>query len=208
MFDWRSRVRFLRDNPGFNNAGAFNVVIKAKENANWIASIYHLSPDENQGQSLIHIEVLCKQNERQKFRAVLWGSEEMTPEQLNQIGAIFADKPDYEIKNHPIAEGQRIWLEISGGDRIVNLNAMPDRPDRPASDGSIGNARHHHSYLVLFQEANKGLPNPNPEPPIPDPEPTDPDPEPPTEEAVILIDKEWIDSLGPGSDGFIRIYRR
>jgi hypothetical protein len=114
MFDWKEKVQFLRENPRYSNAELFGVQIVEKENANWAASVYHLTADENRHGHFIYIEVLCKQNDRDGTRGVLWGWKGMTREQENQIGAIFADKPENEIKSHPIYAGQHIWLQVTG----------------------------------------------------------------------------------------------
>ncbi len=190
-FDWKEKVQFLRNNPRYNNAEDYGIEILPKENSNWLVSVYHLLPDENRGNHSIYIEVLCKQNERQTFRAVHWGWQGMSAQQKNEIGAIFADKPDNEIKSHPIFSEQHIWLGICGGDTIKNIHTQID-PDIPASDGSDGNKRFHHSYLVLFQEVDKDITTPEPEP---------------EKELVLLINKKWINELETDSDGFVRIHR-
>lgn len=205
MFDWKSTTQFLRDHPRFNNATLLGVRIKVKENTNWAASVYHLSADENRGGSFIYIEVLCKQNEREGPRGVNWGWAGMSPKEQNETGAIFADKPDYEIKSQPILSGQRIWLEIAGGDRVENLHTVIDL-DELTSDGHIGNARFQHSYLVLFQEVDKSS-GPPPEPPIPEPIPEPPTPEPTPEPPTLVggiqvtVNQAAIASLRPDQDG-------
>lgn len=211
MFDWKSKTQFLRDRPGYNNATLVGVKIKAKENTNWAASVYRLSADENRGGSFIYIEVLCKQNERERPRGVNWGWAGMSPKERNETGAIFADKPDREIKSQPIKSGQRIWLEIAGGDRVENLHTVIDL-DELTGDGHIGNARFQHSYLVLFQEVDKSS-GPAPEPPTPEPTPEPPAPEPPMPEPPVLVggiqvtvNQAAIASLRPDQDGNVTFF--
>jgi hypothetical protein len=201
MFDWKEKVQFLRENPRYSNAELFGVQIEPKENTNWAASVYHLTADENRYGHFIYIEVLCKQNDRDGTRGVLWGWKGMTREQENQIGAIFADKPENEIKSHPIYAGQHIWLEVAGGDRIENLHTVID-PDEATSDGHPGNSRFHHSYLVLFQEVDKSAPPPPDPQPDPDPPPT-PEPEPTAlvGSVLVTVNQAWVASLSPDSDG-------
>lgn len=195
MFDWKERLRFLQDNPRFNNAVNYGVRIVPKQNSNWVASIYHLSPNENRGGHTIYIRVLCKQNEIDAQRAINWGWLGMNTREIEQTTPIYDDKGPQEIKTHPIFKSQQIWLSVAGGDSIEDIHTGID-PDVPADDGGHGNSRFHHSYMVLFQEVNNDVP------PTPDP---DPDPDPEISRMIIWAKKDWIDSLPVQADGSIKI---
>jgi hypothetical protein len=190
MFDWKEKVQFLRENPRYNNAGVFGIQIEAKENTSWMASVYRLGVGDDWPDYLICIEVLCKQNARDSIHGVLWGARGMTNEEQNLVGAIFADKPETEIKTHPLPAGQHIWLEIAGGDRVVNLNTV-DNPN---------------SYLVLFQEVDKSPLPPDP-PPEPDPDPPPaPDPDPPISTAgYVVVNQAQVALLEPDAEGNVTI---
>lgn len=188
MLDWKDKVQFLRDNPRYNNAELFGVRIEPKENSNWVVSVYRLKDGEGRPNYSILIEVLCKQDEREGMRAVLWGVHDMTKNELGRLGSIFVDKPANEIKSHPLPKGRYIWLEVAGGDRVINLNTV-DSPN---------------SYLVLFQEVDKSAPPP------PDPD----KPEDPGRPAVpsligslqVTVNQAQVASWRPDADGNVTFF--
>lgn len=175
-FDWKRKVQELRNEPRSNNATDYLVKIVAKENANWLASVHHLTADENDGGSFAYFDVYCVQGERQPWRAVLWGWEGQSRQEQLETRPLYPDKPMNELPALHLGENQVVHLEIASGDRVENIHT--GHGGEMKSDGiTLGNKRTQHSFLVVFQE--QGLPpSPLPGPPtLPspnDPKPNDP----------------------------------
>lgn len=163
-FDWPQRVQELLDNPRSNRAIDYGVKIEPKENANWLVSVYHLSPDENSGGNYVYYDVYDRFGERQIHRAVLWGWEGQSSLERAETRPLYADKPMNEIPALVVGAGQVVELEIAGGDKVVKLHTGHD-PDELKEDGvTYGNTRFHHSFLVVFQEEGYTSPEPAPTP--------------------------------------------
>ena len=132
-----------------NDALAYGVGVEpAKVEAGqsyWMAiKIHHLTPQENQGRSLLYIDILDEEG-RRAYGAqakVSWpgGSQVVT-----------VDKPLSEPgTNFPLWPGQLCSVEALGlpSDKVVGIHN--DHPDE-----GPGNTRFHHSFLVVFQKAVK-----------------------------------------------------
>jgi len=132
-----------------NDALAYGVGVEpAKVEAGqsyWMAiKIHHLTPEENQGRSLLYIDILDEEG-RRAYGAqarVSWpgGSQVVT-----------VDKPLSEPgTNFPLWPGQLCSVEVLGlpSDRVLGIHN--DHPDE-----GPGNTRFHHSFLVVFQKVVK-----------------------------------------------------
>jgi hypothetical protein len=111
----------------------------------WMAiKIHHLTPQENQGRSLLYIDILDEGGKRAygAQARVSWpgGSQVVT-----------VDKPLSEPgTNFPLWPGQLCSVEVLGlpSDRVTGIHN--DHPDE-----GPGNTRFHHSFLVVFQKVVK-----------------------------------------------------
>ncbi|MEM3794072.1 MAG: hypothetical protein QXS76_04105 [Candidatus Bathyarchaeia archaeon] len=132
-----------------NDAIAYGVNVepaKVEPGGNyWMAvKIHHLTPEENQGRSLLYIDILDEEGKRVygAQARVSWpgGSQVVT-----------VDKPLSEPgTNFPLWPGQLCAVEALGlpSDRVFGIHN--DHPDE-----GPGNTRFHHSFLVVFQKVVK-----------------------------------------------------
>ncbi len=111
----------------------------------WMAvKIHHLTPEENQGRSLLYIDILDQEGRR------VYGAQA----RVSWVGGsqvVTVDKPLNEPgTNFPLWPGQRCAVEALGlpSDRVLDIHN--DHPDE-----APGNTRFHHSFLVVFQKAVK-----------------------------------------------------
>lgn len=170
------------DNP------SYQVSIQKPQNPTWrVLGIHHLSPEENRGNHNVYIEMLCKQGDREGFRAIHWT---WIGRQLNEPAPdVFAgQKPHNELVNLPLNLGMIVSVWTNGGEIVSGLSSNhPDEMD--------GNSIGHHSFFVCFQEIDADEPDLDPEPPD---EPQD---------TVMLIKKSWLDQQEIDENGFIEIKR-
>jgi hypothetical protein len=165
MFDFQYWIdyfkEYYRDNSViYNDAESYGVIIQSAANLDWkVLGVHHLTPDENKGNHNVYIEVLCKQNEREGFRAIHWTWEGRQPNE--SAPDVFAgQKPLNELVNIPINVGMVVSVWPHLGETVLNL-----RSDHP--DEETGNTFGHHSFFVCFQEVDADggqLPEPDPEP--------------------------------------------
>lgn len=124
-----------------------------------VIGIHHLTPDENRGNRNVYIEVLCKQNEREVFKAIHWTWQGRRPNEA--APDIFAgQKPLNELVNLPLNLGMIVSVWPHLGEIVTGLSSY--HPDETS-----GNTIGHHSFFVCFQEVNEDdgqLPEPEPEP--------------------------------------------
>lgn len=153
-FDWKRKVQELRNAPRSNNATDYLVKIVAKVNSNWVASVHHLTADENDDESFLFFDVYCVQGERQPWRAIPWGWAGQSRQEQLETRPLYPDKPLNELPSLRLVENQVVHLEIAGGDRVENIHT--GHGSEMKSDGiTVGNRKSRHSFLVVFQE--KGL---------------------------------------------------
>lgn len=162
--DWIEKFQgeYSQTGVAFNDAEGYGITIELSS-SNWkVIGIHHLSPDENNGNHNVFVEVLCKQNDREAFKAIHWTwqgkqNHEAAPD-------VFAgQKPLNELVDIPLNLGMIVSVWPHLGERVVGLSS--DHPDE-ASGNTIG----HHSFFVCFQEIENGIitPEPEPEPDLPD----------------------------------------
>jgi hypothetical protein len=192
MFNFQAWITTFRDHlrttgETYNDADSYGVTIEREPNRLWrVLGIHHLLPHENNGNHNVFIEVLCKQNERDGFRAIHWTWEGRRPDEIAQ--PVFAgQKPLNELVDLPLNLGMIVSIWTQGGEIANGFSS--NHPDE-----APGNTIGHHSFFVCFQEMDED--EPVPEPPLPEPEP---------KERVMLIKKSWLDSQPVDSDGFIVI---
>ncbi len=164
---------------------SYQIIIEKPQNPIWrVLGIHHLSPEENRGNHNIYIEILCKQDEREGFRAIHWT---WIGRQLSQPAPdIFAgQKPHNELVDLPLNLGMIVSVWTNGSEIVKGLSS--NYPDEMK-----GNTIGHHSFFICFQEID--FDPPEPEPPIP-----------PEQSTVMLIRKSWLDEQEVDADGFIRI---
>ncbi len=167
------------------------IEVLASDTLLWkVLGIHHLTPDENQGNHNIYVEMLCKQNEREAFRAIHWTWQGRRPDE-NAPDIFAGQKPLNELVNIPLNLGMivSVWPHLGEMARGFSSN----HPDADEDGNTIG----HHSFFVCFQEVDPDAPPSDPDP--------DPDPDPPTQGAVLLIKKSWIDGQTVDDDGYIRV---
>lgn len=197
MFDFPGWIEtfkehFAETGTAFNDAEDYGVVVSDIENALYnVIGVHHLTPPENQGERKIFIDVLCKPSQpggpKRIMNAVInWVWKERAEPDLPQ--PVLIGKPPNEIADLPIFDGMKINIWHPAGNGAVNLHAM--HPDELGPNGEIWNSWHHHSFLVVFQQAEE----PGWEPP-PDP---DPDPPPVLVGGIkIIVSQAWVATLTP-----------
>lgn len=197
MFDFQGWIQTFREYRGqhgtaYNDADMvsldnppYQVTIQSPENPIWrVLGIHHLSPEENQGKHHVYIEMLCKQGDREGFRAIHWT---WIGRQLNESApdAFAGQKPLNELVNIPLNLGMIVSVWTNGSEVAAGFSS--NHPDEPG-----GNTVGHHSFFVCFEEIDPD----EPDKPPPDPEP---------ETADLIMRKEWVDSLEVNEDGYIRV---
>lgn len=197
MFDFQDWIREFREHrarhgTAYNDAAnmvslddpPYRAQIESPQNPIWrVLGIHHLDPEENRGNHNVYVEMLCKQGDREAFRAIHWT---WIGRQANQAApeAFAGQKPLDELVNLPINLGQIVSVWTNGSPVVTGLSSNhPDEGD--------GNTIGHHSFFVCFEEIDPDEPDP------PDPEP---------ETAILIMRKDWLDSLQVDEDGYIRIY--
>lgn len=207
MFDFQDRIEKFRQyrhdhSVAYNNAAnmlslddpPYKAVIQSPQNPIWrVLGIYHLNPEENKapneafGKHHVWVEMLCKQGDREGFRAIHWTWQ---GRQNNEAAPdVFAgQKPHNELVNIPLNLGMIVSVRTQGSDVVHGLSS--NHPDE-----GPGNTIGHHSFFVCFEEIDQD-----------EPDPPDPDPDPET--ADLIMRKEWLDSLEADTDGYIRIRLR
>ena len=166
-FDWQAWTKFLYGRPGYNDAREqYDVEIITPEDATWVASVHHLTPDENRGNSHIFMDILFTDSSRVRTQ-YLWtwlgrrGDQPAPP--------IPNDKSSNEMVALAMGGGQKIDVWLPGGVTVHNLHT--GHADETGPKGDKWNTWGHHSFMVIFQPSPSGGPKP-PDPPIPpDPEP-------------------------------------
>jgi hypothetical protein len=185
----------LRTGTIYNDAVDYGVSIESVENRTWrVLGIHHLTSKENKasheefGKHNLYIEMLCKQGDRDGFRAIhwTWGGRRVN-EPANPVFA--GQKGPDELIDLPLNLGMVVSVWTQGSEIAKGFSS--DHPD----EGN-GNTIGHHSFFVCFQEIDENEPMPEPEPEPPTPEP---------QETVMLIKKSWLDSQEIDEDGYIRI---
>lgn len=194
MFDFQAWIKvfevYFRENgTAYNDAADYGVRIDSFPNRTWrVLGIHHLTPEENRGLHNVYVEMLCRQNEREAFRAIHWTWQ---GRQLHEAAPdVFAgEKPLHELVDIPINLGMVVDVWTNGGEVAAGFSS--DHPDeRP------GNTIGHHSYFVCFQEIGG------------EDEIEDPPGDSPEDEIVMTIKKSWFDGLSVEDDGFVRIWDR
>ncbi len=197
MFNFQDWIEIFKDhyqehNEAYNDTidmvsfddPLYQILIEKPQNPIWrVSGIHHLSPAENRGNHNVFIEMLCKQDEREGFRAIHWT---WIGRQLNEPAHdVFAgQKPLNELVDLPLNLGMIVSVWTNGSEIVKGLSSnYPDEMD--------GNSIGHHSFFICFQEIDFDEPDPEPEPPI-------------EQETVMLIKKSWLDEQEV-DDGFIRI---
>ncbi len=186
MFDFQHWIEVFQRNPGYNDAESYGIFIEPLENPTWqVIGIHHLTGEENRGNHNVFIEVLCKQNDRQGFKAINWTWEGRQPHEP-ALPVFAGQKSLDELIDLPLNLGMvvSLWVQGSG----IGKGFSSNHPDE-----ETGNTIGHHSFFICFQE-NGGE---NPDPPEPEPEPE--------KEVVLSINAEWISKQEVDSDGYIKI---
>jgi hypothetical protein len=183
------------DTPKEHPSGLPVIEINSPSGSQWrVLGIHKLTPEENNGNHNVFLEVYCKQNEREGMRAVYWdwqgrhGTEDAP-------GPVFmAQKGKDDLMDLPIHVPMKIRVWIQNGDSVQWFHS--EWPDE-----APGNTWGHHSYFVCFQESAwfEDVPAPEPDP---DPEP---EPEPIEVNAAIQVtaNLEWLKTLPVDNEGNI-----
>lgn len=189
MFDWQGWFKKFIDEPGYNDAGSYGVVVSDVMGALFdVIGVHHLTPDENRGASNVYLDVLDKNNQRVMGAKIDWTWEGRI--ELGLPNPVQIDKPPDEIASLPIIPGAllNVWHPYGNGVSGIHAN----HPDELGPGGQKWNTVNAHSFLVVFRERIGDYPNP--EPPAPE-----------TGEIVMMIKKTWLDKQEVDADGYIRI---
>lgn len=181
------KTHYQENGTAYNDAANYGVSIDSPSGRIWrVLGIHHLTPDENRGNHNVYVEMLCKQGDREAFRAIHWTWDGRREDEI--ASPVFAgQKPLNELVDLPLNIGMVVSVWTQGGEIARGFSSNhPDEGD--------GNTIGHHFFFVCFQEIDGTEPIPSPEP------------EPELKETVILIKKSWLDSQEIDEDGFIRIY--
>ena len=147
MFDFEDWIekfqeRYSKTGIAYNDAIDYGVVIQLSS-SNWkVIGIHHLLPHENNGNHNVFVEVLCKQNDREAFKAIHWTWEgrqnhEAAPD-------VFAgQKPLNELVDIPLNFGMIVSVWPHLGEKVLGLSS--DHPDE-----ATGNTIGHHSFFISF----------------------------------------------------------
>lgn len=174
-FNHIDKNRHFLHNPG-NEAGAFGVsvipaAVKTGQTYWKFIGVYHLSGEENHGQSNVFLEALDEQGRRVIPAWVGWTWDGRTPSE--RADPVALDKPATEpAGNINLGFNQTVTVRVNGpnrdsediSDKVTGLHT------RHGGVSTSGNYSGHHSFYVLWQRAIAGQ--------KPDPEP-EPDPDPP-----------------------------
>lgn len=155
-----------------------------ESNSTWrVLGIHHLTPEENRGNHNVYIELLCKQNEREGFKAIHWTWEGRRNDQ-NAPDVFAGQKPLTELVNIPINLGMIVSVWPHLGQMVSGFSSFH-------ADEGDGNTIGHHSFFVCFQEIDETG--------------TIPPPEPVETNATIQITAnfEWLKTLPVDSEGDI-----
>ena len=211
MFDFQTWIQKFKDHLHdtgtiYNDAVSYGVAIEKPINRSWrVLGIHHLTLDENRGNHNVYIEMLCKQDEREAFRAIHWTWEGR--QATERAPDVFAgEKPLNELVNLPLNFGMLVSVWTDESDKGINFSS--NHPDELGPNGEKWNSVGHHSYFICFQEIDTDSLPPDPDPPTPEPpepEPEPPTPEPPVEpvkaQAIITVNKAYLDTLEIDSAG-------
>lgn len=174
----------------YNDAESYGVSIEIPDNRDWrVLGIHHLLPDENKGNHNVFIEMLCKQGDREGFRAIHWTWEGRNENTENAPPVFAGQKPPNELVDIPLNLGMVVSVWTNGSEIAKGFSS--NHPD----EGN-GNTVGHHSFFVCFQEIDEN----EPLPPI----------EPPKEIEVIsrvgiVVNQEYVASLEADDDGNVMI---
>jgi hypothetical protein len=150
--------------------------------------IHHLSPYENKGGHNVYVEVLCKQNEREGFKAIHWTWEGRQPHE--PAPDVFAgQKPHNELVDIPLNLGMVVSVWPHLGERVTGLSS--NHPDEPIPSGEKWNTIGHHSFFICFQEIEDGAAPPSP----------DPEPEPANAIIRVSANIDWLNTLPVDNQG-------
>jgi hypothetical protein len=162
--------------PVENDAEAYGVsivpaVVAAGETYWRIVKVHHLTPEENNGQHNVFLDVIDRDGKRVQGAQIAWGwvgGESGMVTTIDKTGQYGADIPIDSIRQIIKA---CVESELSS-DRVRGLSS--DHPDEgPVTGwGYPGNTVSHHSFAVVWQLADAPEPEPDPEP-EPEPEPGD-----------------------------------
>ena len=199
MFNFQEWIAVFRDYYNqlgivYNDAADYGVSIDIPENRIWkVLGIHHLYPSENKepneefGKHNVYIEMLCKQNEREGFRAIHWTWEGRQPNE-NAPDVFAGQKPLDEVVDIPLNLGMNVSVWTNGGEIAKGFSS--NHPDE-----ETGNTIGHHSFFVCLQEIGE--------------DPTIPPIEPPNIETVgnvaIKVNQDYVMSLVPDNEGNVRI---
>jgi hypothetical protein len=143
MTDFREWTERFRNQPGYNDTETAAIV--GPDNSNWLVlGVHKLGEGEKDPgrPPTVFFDVLCKQDERDGFRAVYFEWPNIKP--TEQPGPAFASKPPHEVPDIAIPRESSLALWIQAGQRVEWLE-WPD------------------SYFVVFREAG-AAPDPDPIP--------------------------------------------
>lgn len=210
MFDFKSWIEifkehYRRNGTIYNDAADMisldnptgRIEIVKSDTLLWkVLGVHHLTPYENKapneefGKHNIYVEMLCKQDEREAFRAIHWTWKGRRPDE--SAPDIFAgQKPPNELVNIPLNLGMIVSVWPHQGETVKGFSS--NHPDVDGGGNTIG----HHSFFVCFQEVDPDTPPPDPDP--------DPDPDPPVLVGGIKViaNQAWLASLTPDPLGNI-----
>jgi len=192
MFDFQQWIEKFKSHyrttgAMYNDAFKYGITVDIPENRDWrVLGIHHLDPDENKDNHNVYVEMLCKQGDREGFRAIHWtweGRNEVTED----APPVFAgSKPLNELVDIPLNLGMNVSVWTNGSEIAEGFSS--NHPDE-----NEGNSIGHHSFFVCFQEMDK-----------------DAVPLPPGEIEVIssveiMVNQEYVASLSPDEDGNVMI---
>lgn len=140
-----------------NDAQAYGVRVQRCQadagQAFWrVERVHHLTPQENEGRHHLYVEGLDEAGQQiagAEARVSWAGGSRL----LTLPGAAGAGNGSF-----PMEKGQEYALEMVGlpSERVVGLHTA--HPDEPLPGLALGNARHHHSFSVVFRRATVALP--------------------------------------------------
>ena len=146
VYEW---LRFFLAHQDTNDAKSYGVKVEHVPNALYrVIGVHHLTPVENAGLSHVWLMVLDASGKPLRGIPVAWDWIGRHPDQA--AVPIALDKPDPEpMGNIPMGKGQVVscWVQGAGpSDLVTGLSTT--HPDE-----APGNTLYHHSYLVVWQQA-------------------------------------------------------
>ena len=187
MFDHRQWTKTFLENPGYNDAKDYDVLVvrNATQGPFKIIGVHHLTPEENSGKQNIFVDIIDEKGRRMEEEKAEWTWKDRRRNQ--NAPPLGMDKPANECPDIPIWGGMVISVWHPDGEKVLGIRSS--HPDEKKPNGELGNMIGHHSFLVVFQKMEPGSTLPEPPPTIPPDEPSPP--------GVVALDYKFITPDGP-----------